>query len=545
MMKKHLWILFCAMSLILVLAACGKDDNASTKNSKTTTSKTDELTVGIPNDVGPVNIYTESEDWLNEMIYDKLMASSPYVDKPIPWLAEKVEQVNTKTWKVVVRDGITWQDGENFTAKDVKFTYEYYRDGPQNRYTHHVNEVPDIKKIDIAKDGKTLKFSCSYACPQLDTITLADLPILPEHIWKDVKNPRKFTDLAIGTGPYKLVDYKEGDHYTLEANKDYFKGQPTVQKINLPIIADSTAMFNALKSGEIDISKRTVPTELQKSLLNSNFKLAKTSALSIVQLGLNFTKEPFANGEFRNALSMAIDKDAIVKTVGAGTTGTEGYPHKDSPWTNPDNSEPYDQVFAIKKLDQLGYKDTNNDGIREDKNGNKLSFKLIVSSGEPIYVRVSELVKKQLADVGIEVNVKSSDPTTFAADSNEKKYDMYVSLIGPHGAADPDQFIMSNRSGYLWGKDIKYPEMDKLQEEWKSKTTAEERKKVSFKMQKLYNDQPTAISLYYPEEVYAYNEKSYDGYVEALGFGIINKYSFLSSDVQKEASTTKPSYLSK
>jgi len=542
MKKKTLVSTLCAASLALVLAACGNDDKTADKTSNASSTQ-EELTVGVPNDFGPVNIYTENEDWLNDMIYDKLMAASPYVDEPTPWLAKSVKQLDDKTWEIKVRDGIKWQDGEDFTAEDVKFTYEYYRDGPQTRYTHHVNEVPSITDIDIAKDNEKVTFACEYACPQLDTITFADLPILPEHIWKDVDNPRKMTDLAIGTGPYKLTEYKEGDHYTVEANEDYFKGEPTVKKINMPIISDSTAMFNALKSGEIDISKRTVPTELQSSLVKSDFKLAETSALSIVQLGLNFLNEPFSDGEFRNALSLAIDNDALVKTVGAGTSGTEGYPHKDSPWTNPENSQPFNQQEAMAKFDKLGYKDTDGDGIREDKDGNKLSFKLIVSSGEPIYVRVSELVKKQLADVGIEVNVKSSDPTTFAADSNEKKYDMYVSLIGPHGAADPDQFIMSNRSGYLWSTDIKYKEMDALQEEWKSKTTAEERKEVSFKMQELYNYQPTAISLYYPEEVYAYNKNSYDGYVEALGYGIINKYSFLSKEAQQEGSTTEPTYL--
>lgn len=540
-MKKFTWLLLCMMSIV-VLAACGNNDK---EEASTNTSTTKELTVGVPKDFGPVNIYTENEDWLNDMIYDKLMAASPYVDEPTPWLAEKVTKIDDTNWEVVVRDGIKWQDGEEFTAEDVKFTYEYYRDGPQTRYTHHVNEVPDITTIDIKEDGKTIAFECSYACPQLDTITFADLPILPQHIWKDVENPRKFTDLAIGTGPYKLTEYKEGSHYKVEANKDYFKGEPTVETINMPIIGDSTAMFNALKSGEIDISKRTVPTELQQSLLSSNFKLAQASALSIVELGLNFKKEPFKEGDFRQAISQAIDKDALVKTVGAGISGTEGYPHKDSPWTNPDNEQPYDQATAIKTLNELGYTDTDKDGFREDKDGNKLEFKLIVSGSEPIYVRVAELVKNQLKEVGIAVNVKSSDAMTFAADTAEKNYDMYVSLIGPHGAADPDQFIMSNRSGYLWAVDMPYAEMDKLQDEWQAANTAEARKAVSFDMQTLFNSQPTSVSLYYPEDVYAYNTNSYSGYVEALGYGIINKYSFLSKEVQEEVSATEPNYLKK
>lgn len=543
-MKKMTGLFIALIACAVLLVGCGKTSDEKTEAS-TNTSSAKELTVGIPNDFGPINLYTESEDWINDMVYDKLMASSPYIDKPVPWLAEKVTKISDTKWEVVVRDGIKWQDGKDFTAKDVKFTYEYYRDGAQNRYTHHVNEVPSIKDIDIADDGKTLTFACSYACPQLDTITFADLPILPEHIWKDVKNPRKFTDLAIGTGPYKLSEYKTGDHYTLEANDDYFKGKPTVSKINLPIISDSTAMFNSLKTGEIDISKRTVPTELESSLLSSNFKLAKVSALSIVQMGMNFTKEPFADATFRSALSNAIDKDALVKTVGSGVSGVEGYPHKDSPWTNPDNKEPFDKDAAIASFDKLGYKDTDGDGFREDKSGKKLTFKLIVASNEPIYVRVSELIKKQLASVGIDVTVKSEDPTTFAADSNDKNYDLYVSLIGPHGVADPDQFIMSQRAGYLWSRDIAYPELDALQTEWEDANTAEARKAVSFKIQTLYNAQPTAVSLYYPEEVYAYNADKYDGYTETLGYGIINKYSFLSSKVQKEVASTTPKLLTK
>ncbi|GEK34886.1 ABC transporter substrate-binding protein [Kurthia sibirica] len=543
-MKKILRLLFVVTAYATLLIGCGKAVDQTTDVS-TNASVAKELTVGIPNDFGPINLYTESEDWINEMVYDKLMASSPYIEKPIPWLAEKVTKENDTTWTVVVRDGIKWQDNQKFTAEDVKFTYEYYRDGAQNRYTHHVNEVPSIKAIDIAKDGKTLTFTCEYACPQLDTITFADLPILPEHIWKGVENPRKVTELAIGTGPYKLTEYKAGDHYTLQANTDYFKGEPTVSKINLPIISDSTAMFNALKTGEIDISKRTVPTELESSLLSSDFKLAKVSALSIVQLGMNFTKEPFADETFRAALSNAINQDALVKTVGSGVSGVEGYPHKDSPWTNPTNKQPFDQNAAITAFDKLGYKDLDGDSFRENQAGKKVTFKLIVASNEPIYVRVAELIKKQLADVGFDVHVKAEEPTTFAADSNDKNYDLYVSLIGPHGAADPDQFIMSNRSGYLWTKDLSYPAMDSLQKEWEATSTAEARKAVSFKLQTLYNAQPTAISLYYPEAVYAYNAKKYDGYVETLGFGIINKYSFLSRAVQKEVSTTTPDLLSK
>ena len=82
--------------------------------------------------------------------------------------------------------------------------------------------------------------------------------------------------------------------------------------------------------------------------------------------------------------------------------------------------------------------------------------------------------------------------------------------------------------------------MDELIEKWMASTTIEERKYISFDMQELYNEQPTAIALYYPEEMYAYNADVYDGYVESLGYGIVNKFSFLPESTQKAVSATAP-----
>ncbi|WP_298472390.1 ABC transporter substrate-binding protein [uncultured Psychrobacillus sp.] len=540
--------------LMFVLVACsssekGENDSSGQEseqdNKKSVQSQQlENLTIGLTNDVGPLNIYTGNLDWLTDLVYDKLFSPSPYVEKPTPWLAESATQIDDTTWDVVVRDGIKWHDGEDFTAEDVKFTYEYYRDGPANRHTHHVSEVPKIDTIEVQEDGKTVRFECGYPCPSLLTITFADLPILPEHIWSKVENPRKHTELAVGTGPFILTEYVTNQHYKLKANNDYFMGQPTVANLTLPIISDATAMFNSLKSGEVDVSSRPVPAELISTFINdNNFKLAEASALSIVQFNLNYGIEPYDNPEFREAMSLAIDRQAIVDTIllGQGQAGTKGYPHPASPWTNPDLSTPYDLKQAKEKFAALGYKDTNGDGLLETADGEVLTTTIKVSSGEPIFVRTAELMAEHFTtNVGIQMNVQALDATTFAAHSSEKNYQATISLIGPHGVADPDQFIMSHRSGYLWTKEVAYPEMDALISDWMAATDIESRKLISFDMQKQYNSQPTSIALYYPKEVYAYNAEVFDQYVESLGYGIINKYSFLSKDVQTAVSATEP-----
>jgi len=539
---------FQLVAILLLLAGCASSDEAASADKKETEKKAtseqvEKLTIGVPSDVGPLNIYTGNMDWLTDLVFDKLFSPSPYINEPIPWLAESAEQIDDTTWKVKIRSGIKWHDGEDFTAEDVKFTYEYFRDGPANRHTHHVSEVPQIDVIEIEEDGETVRFECGYPCPSLKTITFADLPILPEHIWSQVENPRKYTDLAIGTGPYKLIEYVADQKYTLEANEDYFMGAPTVSTLSMPIIKDPTAMFNALRSGEIDASTRTVPSELQATFLNlDNMTLAEASPLSIVQFGLNYEMAPFNNEEFRQAMSLSIDRQGIVDTVllGQGRAGLKGYPHPDSPWTNTELSTPYDTTAATNLFEQLGYKDIDGDGFRETPEGEKLSLSISVSANEPIYVRVAEMLKEQYKAVGIEFNVEALDGTTYSAQISEDKFETYVSLIGPHGVADPDQFIMSHRASYLWTKDLEYPEMDALIADWMAATTIEDRKQISFDMQTLYNEQPTAIALYYPEEIYAYNNEVYDRYVESLGYGVINKFSFLPTETQEAAATTAP-----
>lgn len=544
MKQKSFLSLFTFLVLSILLVGCNSESKESSTKSETSNSDlqtVSKLTVGLPSDYGPMNIYTGNVDYLTDLVYDKLFSPSPYVDKPIPWLAESAEQIDDVTWVVKIRSGIKWHDGEDFTAEDVKFTYEYYRDGPPNRHTHHVSEVPHIEKIEL-DDESTVRFSCAYACPSLETITFADLPILPKHIWENVENPRKFTELAIGTGPYQLVDYKADQYYTFEANEEYFMGSPVVQTLSMPIIKDSTAMFNALRSGEIDISARTLPAELTNTFTTaSNMKVASTSPLSIVELKVDYQKEPFNNELFRKALSFAVDRQSIVDTVllGQGRAGVTGYPHPDSPWTSSNLSTPFDVEQAKSILKELNYTDTNGDGILEDADGKSLDLSLKVSASEPIYIRVAEMLKTQFADVGINLNVEAIDSATLSVALEARDFDMSIRLAGAHAVADPDQFVMSHYSDNLWVKGLPYPAMDSLIAEWKAEPTIEKRKEIGFKMQELFNSQPTSIALYYPEENYAYNAEVYDQWVESPGYGIINKFSLLGEDVRTAVGATE------
>ncbi len=504
----------------------------------TASGKISSLRIAIPQDVGPLNIFAQHEEPLTELVYDKLLAPSPYVEDPQPWLAKSVTKIDPSTWEVAVRDGVSWHDGEPFTAEDVKFTFEYFLDSPTGRWTHHISEVPKVDEVEVI-DESTLRLRSAYPSPFLGSVTLADLPILPKHVWENVEAPATYSKLPVGTGPYRLVDYSSEQGYSFEVNSDYFAGKPTVDQLRMPVIEDPSATFTALRAGELDATTRSLPPEILKEFKNlQKIQVATTDPLSFVELRLNFERKPFDMHEFRRAFSMAVDREALVETVllGQGRPGTQGYPHPDSPWANPDNKQPYDPDEARRILDGLGFTDRDGDGIRETSEGEPLRFTIKVAGTEPTYVRSVELVSEQLGEVGIGAKVQTLDPGTISGLFDSRDFEVYINSITAHGAADPTQFIMSHRSGYLWDlPEVPYPEMAGLIEEWKQTETIEDRTEVSFQMQELFNSQPTAVVLYYPEEHWAFRTKAYDNWAESPGYGVVHKWSFLPEEVRKEA----------
>lgn len=494
------------------------------------------LTLAIPDDPGsPLNIWTSNQafDPLIDLVYDKLLGPSPYVDEPQPLLAESVTPIDPSTWDVRVRDGITWQDGVPFTVDDVVFTLEYYRDGIANRYTHHTNDTPDITSI-TALDSRTVRLGCGAPCPELASVTLADLPILPRHVWESVGEPATHTGLPVGTGPYALVEYVPGQYLRFEADPDRVLGTATVAELVVAIVKDQDAMFAALATGEIDVAARPVPPEQRTALAaREGIRVVDTQPLTAVLVRVNYERPPMDQPRFREALSRAIDRQALVDTVllGHGRPGDKGYPHPDSTWSDPGLSTPHDPAEAMRLLDGLGHIDTDDDGVREAEAA-PIVLSIQVDAAEPARVRAAQLLVGQLAAVGIGLTVEAVDAGTIRATFGSRDFDLVLDQGYAHELADPDQFIMSSRSGLAWSARLPYPEWDALVAAWRGTTDLASRRQAGFALQQLFNRQPTAIPLWYPDETWAFRPDAYDAWAETRGYGIVNKWSFLPPDIR-------------
>ena len=520
--------------VVLVFYTRSKEETASTIDEQGPTSAK-HLRIGIWNTAGNVSTYTIGNswnDWILWLVYDKLVEPSPYVGKAENWLAAKVEKVSddARVWEITLREGVKWHDGTDFTAEDVAFTFNYYREGPPNRWTHHVSSVPRIEGVEIIHPYK-VRLTSVKPMPNFDKITAADLPMIQKAQWEKVEKPRQFTDIGIGTGPYILVDYKADEYYHFKANEHYWQGKPLVDELTLITIKDPQTLFTALRTGEIDGATRSLPPELVSEWkADEKIKIAKAPILWGVWLSMNHGREPFDNRELRQAVSLAVNPDPLLERImlNMGHSGSAGWPHVHSYWTRPDLKVDYNPKRAKEILDKQGYIDKDGDGFRENPDGSKLDWDITVGSGRPLLFRATEMLVKQMAEVGINTHIRTLDPASVADLGRSSDYYMRVSDITPHGIADQDMLIILYRGDNKRAL-VKEKEKDDIVIRWHNAKTAEERLQISYELQEYQNTYPNRVMLWYPDGMFAFNKKAYDNYVSSAGYGIFHKYSFLPS----------------
>lgn len=468
---------------------------------------------------------------LLELVYDKLAAPFPYLANASPWLAESIEPQGNdgRMWKIRLRKGIFWHDGNPFTADDVAFTFRYYRDGIANRWTHHTDDTQMLDTV-MVLDGHSLLVGCSDPCPDFDRVTAADLPILPAHIWRKVSKPNLHRGPIIGTGPFRLAGIASGRHLVLEANSGYFGGTPKVKAVRVSFIRNPATAFAALCAGQVDMVSFPVPPELGDALARQpGLELKQSDPMTAVEIRLNFDRFPFSDPAFRQVLALAVSPGEVLERVilGRGRPGTLGYPHPNSPWTRPGLSQRSDPSTAVARLDALGFLDRDGDGMRDDPNGRPLVFGLSVSGGEPLHLRAAEVVARQLESIRIRTTIEVLDPARHRALFSNRQFDLMLGEISPHGISDPDQFVQSHKSGYLWREGLPYPELEARMDRWRRSITRAERLAASHSLQSFSREAPTAIVLYYPNARWAYRPEAFADWRPIPGLGLFHKWSLI------------------
>jgi len=503
-----------------------------------------EVRLGISRDENALNPYTYVTGSpgldLVGLVYDSLFILDTD-NQPVPWLVDQFSvEDDGKKITMKLHDKITWHDGKPLTSEDVKFTYEYIFQYPKSRFT---NPSKVISSIDIP-DSSTVIFTLSESAPDFFIQPLADLPILPKHVWSEITDPNTSME-QMGSGPFILNEYKPGQHYSFRANEHYFKGKPLVETLILPIINDSTALFTALRAGQLDVVSSSVPPELAAEFeSDSSLKVMKGAGLSTTLIQFNASKFPLTEKAVREAISLSINPTELVDTImlGYATAGSPGFIHPSSTYANKALIHQTNLEQAKKVLDDAGFKDVNQDGFREDLEGKPIKLMVLVYADSPARVRTAEIVTEAMKSVGLNVVVKTLDSTTVDAlvwpDFDVQKgrdFDMSIwswsSSMQLFPARLTELFYSNLAIGSMNIGAFQSEAFDQLADQLRTTTEGTMRLDLIHQMQQQISQDYPVVPLYYEQITNVYRPEAHDHWVFQDGKGIIHKLSFLLAGV--------------
>jgi peptide/nickel transport system substrate-binding protein len=381
----------------------------------------------------------------NLVIFDPLKQIEA-ADTVIPELAEKWSwQDNYRNLVFFLRKNVKWHDGQPFTARDVKYTYDVVReaaDAPAKlRLNPRKEWYANVEAIE-APEPHTVVFRLRRPQPSLLLMLASGYsPVYPAHVPLNELRQR-----CVGTGPFKLKQYSPGTMVELERNPDYFvPGRPYLDGIRFPIITERGTRLAALQTGRLDVAQ---PLEMTKTMAETLKQGAPWLVVSVVgqngsdNVVLNHKRAPFDNPAVRRAINLALDRHAYVKGVrhNGAVVGAALMPPPQGTWGLPD-----------KELRTLaGYRDPARDKaearklLAEAGFGPDKPLKVdLVTRNIAIYVDLAAFIADQLRQVGVDAPVRQVESSQYFPMLARRDYQIGANLTAS-GIDDPDGYFYEN-----------------------------------------------------------------------------------------------------
>jgi peptide/nickel transport system substrate-binding protein len=346
--------------------------------------------------------------------------------RPIPSLAESWEVApDGLSYTFHLRRGVQFHDGRELTADDVKFTWELITH-PANKAANY-NFFTRIKGAEAYRAGAAGEISgvttpdpltvrVEMEAPYAPFLSLsAFFPILPRHVYGAVPveelDKHASARQPVGTGPFKLVEWRASDSVLFEANTAYWGGRPKIDRLVVKTVPDPATLPSLLRTGTVDVIGiyRGVPAlEYDNFARDSNFRVQEMTGYSNYYVEFNLANPLFQDLRVRRALIHAVDREGIVKNFNLGHGQVVDTPIHPSSWayTAPRTHYAFDVARAKSLLQEAGWR-PGPDGILT-KDGQRFSFEL--STFLPDY---PELVQEYWRQVGVEARIKRSDFAAF------------------------------------------------------------------------------------------------------------------------------------
>lgn len=491
-LKSSRFVLLC---VLMALVSCQQ------KNKKSANTITYNIG-GEPTTLSPLSasdVYTGS---IHSYVFESLLDKDIQTYEWKPALAtEWTISPDKKVFEYKLREGVKWHDGKEFTAEDVKYSYDviFTDDWKAVQLRPYYESIKSVEVLDKYRVRFTVKddyFQNFDVC--------STLSILPKHFYTNADNKKEFNRKLVGTGPYLLSKYDKGQKIIMVQNPDWWgrnveseKNAHLIKKINLRLVQDENVSLELLKKGDIDFMsfrpeafvKKTTGEVWDKKI--TKIKTQNKTPKGFSFIGFNLKHPILKEKEVRKALSMLFNRplmlDKFEFNLSEFATGPI-YVQSDYASSNvkPIDFNPNE---ALKILNKAGWKDSDKDGLLDKTiGGKKTTLSITVLEPSLDIIKYLTVFKEDASKVGVEINIKNIEWNSFVKLLDEKNFEaVRLAWGGGNVEWDPKQIWHSSSIAGASSNFISYsnPQVDKMIDEARSLYDREKRIKILRKVHEL------------------------------------------------------------
>lgn len=429
---------------------------------------------------------------------------------------DSIEPALAESWEVSddgleytfnLRQGVKWHDGEDFTAEDVLFTY--------NAVLLEENAAP--WRSNLLQNGEPFQFEVvddhtfklTLSQPDATVLTALAIPILPAHAFDGLEMvDAPYNTAPITTGPFKFVEWNTGQNVVLEANPDYWRGAPCLDRIVVSFISGANNQANALLGGELDFA-RIDGVDLSPFEGSPDYTITRASRDLMRYVGFNTQSPTVSDPAVRRALAVGLNRQAIIDAVagGEGILADSVFNNSVFMYEAGRNAQyNYDPELAKQMLADAGWTDSDGNGF-VDKDGQELTIRTVYMGSWPLMQGIAPLVYDNWRAIGVNIELAPLDEAAIYEElyentNVEKPYDAFLGGWGLFGP-EPDHYrnYYASDTGFFAYDN---PEMVELFQQGRAETNVDARYELYAGVDaQLWQELPM-IPIFQPIGVYVY-----------------------------------------
>lgn len=545
--NKYLWIIIClSLVLSIVISGCS-NEKGETSNDKTQVveDNNDQKGENVKDTIiyalnttptgifNPLIANSTYDVAVNELVYDSLLAYDEGYNLEKRMAKDYQISDDKLSLTFTIKDNIKWHDGTTFTLEDIYFTMTSVASGKYDGGLYDsVKRIKGVKDYKSGKsdnisgieilDDKNIRFTLGepYA---LALEGIGGMSIIPKHIWGNVEvdNWKESSDILvnpIGTGPFKLTKFENGQAVYFEKFDEFYIGKPKTAKFIFKVVNPETVQ-GELKNGTVDIADiSTFKNDQVGELEAEGFNVLKYPHAQVYYMGINLRQERFKDARVRQAMMYGINRKQALTQLADNNGVLINIPMMPTSWAYPVEGEINEYEYNVEKAKELlkeaGWEDRDNDGMVENQKGEKLTIKLHSPSDQLAQQQRAVLIQSNLKDIGIDVEILSMEFSALMQEVvGDHEYDIYLMAntmrIDPdplpnwHSSASSDE-----RNNFAWNiSAYKNPELDKIMEDAVKIYDQEGRKALYLQYARIMNNDVPWVTFFAPNIIKATNPK--------------------------------------